>query len=98
MIVNLHKSDGKIILAVCDKELIGKKFVEKNMQLDLTSNFYKGKEMSDEELGVLINKAYIVNLVGKKSVDFGIKKGIVAEKHIITVKNIPHAQAVIVGE
>ncbi len=40
MIVNIHKtSDGRRIIAVCDSELIGKKFEEHNLQLDLTSNF-----------------------------------------------------------
>ena len=98
MIVKVHRNDENIILAVCDKEIIGKRFVEKDMQLDLTSNFYKGKEVSDDKLCYLIKKAYIVNLVGNKSVQFGIKEGIISEDHVITIKKIPHAQAVIIRE
>ena len=36
----------------------------------------------------------IVNMVGKKSVNFGIKIGIIDSKNVIKIKNIPHAQAV----
>ena len=98
MIVKVHKSDGKIILAVCDKELLGKKFNEKNKQLDLTSSFYQGEEKSNDELRSLIKKSYIINLVGKKSVDFGVKEDIISKAHIIKIKNVPHAQAIIIRE
>ena len=98
MIAKVHKSNGSIILAVCDKELLGKKFIENDLQLDLSSDFYNGEEVSDEKLRLLIRESYIVNLVGKKSVEFGIKEGIISKKHIIKIRNILHAQALIIKE
>ena len=45
MIVKIHKMpDGRSVIAVCDSNLLGKKFEEKNLQLDLTADFYKGSE------------------------------------------------------
>jgi len=96
MIVKIHKTfDGRTILAICDSDLIGKKFEENDLQLDLTSNFYKGEEKSDEEILELFKTASIINLVGEKSVNLGIKARIIDKIHIIKIKNIPHAEALL---
>lgn len=95
MLVKIHKNpEGQIIAAVCDKELIGKKFSEGRIQLDLTTDFYKGEDMSEEDVGDLLRNAYIINLVGEKSVALGLKENIIQEKHIMRIDNIPHAEAV----
>ena len=99
MIVKQHKTaDGRVVLAVCDSELIGKKFVEGDLQLDLNSDFYKGEEMKEERILELFKVVSIINLVGEKSVKLGIKAGIVDKDRVIKIKAIPHAEAVIVGE
>ena len=96
MILKLHKTrDGKKIAAVCDSDLIGKKFEEKKLQLDLSSNFYKGEEKSEEEVRELVKDSYIVNIVGKKSISLAIRLGLVSKKNIIKIKKVPHAQAIL---
>lgn len=96
MIVKIHKTpDGKKVVAVCDKGLIGKKFKEKNIQLDLSSDFYNGKEMNEEEILELFKAAYIINLVGEKSIELGIKAGIIDKDNVIYVQKIPHAQGLL---
>ena len=90
LIVKIHKTpDKRMILAVCDKELIGKKFEQEGLQLDLNSDFYKGEEKTEEEILNLFKQAYIINLVGKKSIMLGSKQGII--KEVIKIKEIPHA-------
>jgi hypothetical protein len=96
MIVKIHKTqDGKKIVAICDEELIGKKFKEKNIQIDLSSNFYNGEKKTEKDIKKIFDDAYIVNMVGKKSVNLGKKAGIVLENNIIYVQKIPHAQTVL---
>src|SRR3989338_8376181 len=96
MIVKAHKTqDGRKILAVCDNDLIGKKFEEKNLQLDLTSNFYKGEEKSEEEIINLLKNCYLVNIAGNQSTNLAIKLGIITKNNIIKIKKIPHAQAIL---
>lgn len=92
MIVKKHVNEGRLVLAICDSDIIGKKFSEDNKQLDLTSSFYKGEEMEKEELKKLIKKAHIINAVGKESVSFLIKEKLVDKKNIIEIENVPHAQ------
>ncbi len=98
MIVKSHSAEGKKIVAICDSDLLGKKFEEGNKQLDLTSDFYKGKETGPEEVKKIILSAYIVNVVGEESIAFCIKLGIIDKGGILKIDGIPHAQAVLVQE
>jgi len=95
MIVKIHNRDGNVLIAICDSELLGKKFSEGNKQLDLTSTFYKGTEVDEKKLKEDIKRAYILNIVGKKSINFALKEGIIQKEHIITIQDIPHAQALL---
>ena len=98
MIVKVHKRNGKVLVAVCDTDLIGKKFEEGELQLDLTSDFYAGKELDEKATGDLIRNAYIINLVGKNAIKLGMDEGIIEKDHIKNIAGIPHAQAVIEQE
>jgi hypothetical protein len=48
ILVKIHKSYRPIV-AVCDSELYGKKILEGEKQLDLTGQFFKGEEKTEEE-------------------------------------------------
>jgi len=95
MMVKEHiTSDNKLILTVCDKEIIGRKFETPDLKLDLSSDFYKGKEKTEKEIIKLFQMSYMINLVGQKSVELGLKSKIISKKDIIKIKNIPYVQAV----
>lgn len=95
MIVKVHKREDRTIVAVCDSDLVGRTFTEGGRQLDLASDFYRGEEKDDKEVGDLIRNADIVNLVGPKAVALGLQEEIITQDHVITIAGIPHAQAVI---
>lgn len=94
MLVKTHESYRKIV-AICDSELLGQKFEEGNMQLDIYEAFYGGEEKSEKEVIELLKDAATedatFNLVGKQSVNAALKAGIVSEEGIIKVQGIPHA-------
>ena len=95
MIVKEHvTADNRLILTVCDKEIIGKKFETNDLKLDLSSDFYKGKEKTENEIVKLFPAAYMINLIGQKSVKLGLKSKIISEKDVIKIKDIPYVQAV----
>lgn len=98
IIVKIHQNhEGQKILALCDKDLLGKKFEEDNHQLDLTSDFYQGQEKSEAEIQEIIKDAYIINLVGEESLNL-VKKLHLNPEKIIRIQNIPHAEIVLVRE
>jgi hypothetical protein len=98
MLVKIHESYRKII-AVCDESLIGKKFEEGNVQLDIRQDFYEGELMNEEEVIELLKDAATedstFNIVGEDSIKSAIKAGIIDEKGLIRVQGIPHALGLI---
>ncbi len=98
MFVNIIKSYRDVV-AVCDKELIGKKFEEDKFQLDLKESFYKGKETSQEEtLEILKNmksEDATFNIVGEESIETALKAGIISKESIGKIKEIPFALVLI---
>ena len=99
MIVKKHKTrDGRLIIAVCDSNLIGKKLIDNKKQLDISSDFYKGDEMSGNDIKKFLKFAYIINLVGENSVEFGIKEGIIKKENVSKVGGVPHAECMVIME
>lgn len=96
LLVRMHKKEGRTIVAVCDKDLLGQLIEDGKRQLDLQGEFYKGVEMPRGELGDLVRNADGVNLVGKEAVQLGLDEGIIEKEDVLTVKGVPHAQAVLV--
>ena len=91
----LHTSFGKSVLALADGDLVGKKFYEGKLQLDLTGNFYNGSKLPEDEIIDLVDSVYIINCVGKLSVGLVERLGLVESERIISVAGIPHAEIVI---
>jgi len=94
MFVKIIKS-YRVIVAVCDSELIGKKFEEGKFQLDVKESFYKGERVSEEKLieifEDMIREDATFNIVGEKSVSAALKSGIVNEEGIKKIHGIPFA-------
>jgi hypothetical protein len=98
MIVNIIKSYRDIV-AICDAELLGKKFEEGEFQLDVKESFYQGEKMSAQEIIKIIqkmsNEDATFNIVGKKSVECAIKAGIILPDSVKTVSEIPFAMVLV---
>ena len=98
MLVKIHRKEHRTIISVCDKELLGQLFEENGKQLDLTGDFYKGSEKDVQEIGDLMRNSDGVNLVGKEAIELGLQEGVIDKTHVLTIKGIPHAQAVLIHE
>jgi len=94
MHIKIHKSYRDVI-ALCDSNLIGKRFEEGKRQLDIKEHFFKGQEITKEEaikqLSFQLREDSTFNIVGKESVDAAIKAGIFSERDIDKIDNIPFA-------
>ncbi len=92
MYIKIHRSYRNVV-ALCDADLIGKKFEEGKKQLDVRENFYKDKEITKEEAVKLLrrqaNEDSTFNIVGKKSVQAAIEAGLITKQSIHKIKNIP---------
>jgi len=94
MFIKIHNSYRDVI-AICDSNLIGKKFEQNNLQLDIIEDFYKGEEKTPEEIKQIIQKAIekdsIFNIVGEDSVALAIEIGLIDKENVKKIQGIPLA-------
>lgn len=94
MLVKIHKSYRNVV-AICDSNLLGKKFEQGNLQLDLTTEFFKGEKMTEKQVLEIIEDAVredaSFNIVGEKSVACALKTSIISKKGIKKIQGIPIA-------
>lgn len=67
------------VLAACDEELLGKKFIEKEVELHINENFYKGELVSEEDLSKLLDEMENINLVGENAIKVAKQKSLVVD-------------------
>ena len=94
MRIKIHDSYRKVI-AICDSELVGKKFEEGIKQLDVRESFFNGREVPEKELEEIMadesKDDSTFNIIGKDSIEIAKKVGILDENSIGYVANIPFA-------
>lgn len=94
MLIKIHKSYRQVV-AICDKELLGKKFEQGIRQLDIRESFYNGEQKEEKEM-ITSMRNYAredatFNIAGKKSVDCALKAGIISKEGIKKVQGVPFA-------
>jgi len=92
MHVKIHSSSRDVV-AICDFDLLGKRFEEGIRQLELRETFFKGTEMPLEETISMIKRQRAedatFNIVGEESVKAALKAGLVSEDEIDKIQGIP---------
>ncbi|MEM4397449.1 MAG: DUF424 family protein [Candidatus Woesearchaeota archaeon] len=90
MILKKHKAQDKILLAICDSDLLGKKIETDNLILDLSSNFYKGEKKTEAEILIELKNFSSLNAVGEKTINFLLKEKIISKENIKKINEIPY--------
>ncbi len=86
---------GKYVLvAACDGNLLGKTFREGKLKLEVDRKFYGDASSPIEEVMIAIEKADIANLVGVRTVEAAVNRGLVDKQAVVTIAGIPHVQIV----
>jgi len=92
MYVKFHTRGDRTVVAICDKDLIGKKLEDKKACIEITKRFYKGEKKTEKEIAVILQEATNINMIGKKTIALAIKQGVLTKDSIKKIKGIPHAQ------
>jgi uncharacterized protein len=94
MLLKIHNS-YRTVIAICDKELLGKTFEEGKREITLNPHFFEGEEKTEQEiLQAIENGAYsdsTFNIVGKRSIETALKAGLIKHEGIFKIKDIPIA-------
>jgi hypothetical protein len=94
MYMKKYERGKEKVVALCDKELIGKVLREGGLVLDLErySAFYVGEITSEKAAAEALETATSVNLVGKKAVGLAIKRKLAEKGSERIIEGVPHLQ------
>jgi hypothetical protein len=94
MYMKKYDTQGQVIVAVCDRNIIGKKFREGKLVLKLDSSFYKGDEVNKTDVRDALSSATIANIAGEKAIACAVECGCIDPDAVIFIEGIPHAQMI----
>jgi hypothetical protein len=92
MYLKIYKNGEHILIAACDKEVLGKKLKHGNSVVEISKAFYGGAYVSEEELQKSLHGATTGNLFGEKTIKCAIKCGFIDPNSVIMIDYVPHAQ------
>ncbi|WP_287585301.1 DUF424 domain-containing protein [Candidatus Borrarchaeum sp.] len=90
----VFKTEKDIMVAVCDADILGKKFSDGKSKLNIEENFYKGTLGTLEDGIQAMNGATIINVLGENIISKMIDDGIISEHSVICICGVPHAQII----
>ena len=94
--MRIYKIRGEILLAACDRELLGKIFEEGELQIEVKPEFYFESYVSERTFLNSMKIATIANLVGERVVKLAIREGYVHGDNVLRIAGVPHAQMVLI--
>ena len=77
--------------------MIGKILEEGDICFEVRKSFYEGKEFDENEFDKHFKKSGSLNIVGKESIKFALKKKLISKEDIKKIENIPFAIIVVVS-
>jgi hypothetical protein len=92
MYLKIYKNEGNVLIAACDKEVLGKTLKHGNTVIEINRAFYGGEPASEEELQKALEGAMTANLFGEKTVKCAINCGFIDPDSVIMIDCVPHAQ------
>lgn len=96
--VNIFRVDNEVIVAICDKELLGKELNDPGLgiRIKIDPKFYGGELLEFDEVLNLLREATMINAVGNNIVQKLIDAGFIDNKsHILLINGVKHVQIMI---
>ncbi len=92
--MNLRRWGKRILLSICDVDVLGRTLKLDKIVFCIQKEFYKGSLVSLEEALELIGQSTIVNMVGRNIVEKAVKEGLIHPDAVLEIEGVPHAQIV----
>jgi uncharacterized protein len=94
ILLKIHES-YRWVVAVCDKDVFGRKLVDGKRVLDVSGAFFDGKLMDDKEVESEIVRCNredsTFNFVGVNSVRIAKELGLVKDEGVVEIDGVPFA-------
>jgi hypothetical protein len=95
MYLKTYKSGKEILVAVCDCNILGRRFEEGALHIDVCADFFGNEKATPKEVKMALSNATIANFVGMRAVDFAINLGYVDKQSVLMIDGVPCAQMVL---
>ncbi len=92
MYIKIYDTEESVLVAVCDRGLIGNTYRDSGLKLEVTEEFYKGELVDAALVQTALLEATTANIVGEQSVAAAISCGAIDPECVIVISGVPHAQ------
>ena len=93
LVVAEKKTPHGLLIVITGQDLLGKRFEEGKLQLDVQEGFHQGTVKTKEEIKELLPTARHIHATGKEAVAILIELDLVENDRILWIAGVPHAQA-----
>ena len=87
--VRITEYQKKIMLNICDADLLGKKIIQDDLTIYISQSYYGERFVEREEAESLLKNSSIINMVGKETVSLSVNLGIGSESGIKIISDVP---------
>jgi hypothetical protein len=94
MYLKTYKQGGETLVAVCDCDVLGRRFEQGQLHLDVSADFFGCDAASCEEVEKALVMATMANFVGCKTVEHAISLGYVDKDSVLSIGGVLYAQMV----
>lgn len=92
LLLKIHRTYRNVV-AVCDLDLLGRRFEEGKKQIEIKENFFNGDKIEKKEAIKIIERQIkedaTFNFVGKEAVKTALEMEIIEEEDIIFIQGVP---------
>lgn len=89
--IKVHDAGYRKIIAVCDKNIIGKSFRKDNLVLNISEDFYKGEIKSIEETKTALTSGENLNIAGNEAINLCLDLGLINKENIKEIEGTQYA-------
>jgi hypothetical protein len=92
--LKIYRYGKEVLIAICDCDLMGKRFTEGKLHIEINQDFFGYEKASNREVEQALESATIANFVGRECVEHAIKLGYVHKESTIVIDGVSCAQMV----
>ena len=87
--VKVTDYEKKIMLNICDANLLGKKIVQGELIMNISEPYYGDRFVEQDEAETLLKRSSIINMAGKETTELSIKLGVGSKNAVKLISDIP---------
>jgi hypothetical protein len=80
---------GSMMVNICDKELVGAKVADGNLEVNITKDYFEQQVLGEEEVTALLKTCSVANLVGKRIVNKAVEMKLASSISVRNISDVP---------